>query len=235
MTKRVSLHPAFVLHTRSFRDTSLLIDALTMRYGRVSLIARGAKSAKSKFRGLVRPFVPLVISFTGKTDLYTLTQAEATAPAVQLQGKALLSAMYVNELIIKLLARDDPHQAVFIAYQNLLQDLQAKEFEAKLRYFEMQFLQALGYGFDLTKDAFSQPIAPERIYYFDPTRGILPVQLSYSQQIRFKGQHLLAFAKKNLQSKEELQTAKKLMRLAIAVHLRSALKTRSVYADLAKV
>ena len=232
MKKRVILHPAFILHTRPFRDASLLIDILTMRHGKISLIAHGAKLTKSKFRGFLRPFAPLVISWSGKTALYTLTQAEATAPAIQLKGRALLSAMYVNELLIKLLAHDDPHPEVFFAYQTVIHDLESTDFEAKLRYFEMELLHALGYGLDLKKDVFNRDILPEQLYYFDPECGILPYQIQFGKKITFKGESLLALANKKLQIKEDMQAAKQLMRLTIGVHLRTELKTREVFAAL---
>ncbi len=150
MKSRVTLHPVFILHTRPFRDTSLLVDALTTEYGRISVLARGVRTARTPLRGILQPFVPLLMSWSGKGELVSMSKVEAVGLPYSLQGKALISGFYLNELIMRLLHRYDPHPILYDAYQQALLGLQQKTtIELVLRLFEKCLLKELGYGLQL--------------------------------------------------------------------------------------
>jgi len=213
---RVILQPVFVLHTKSFRDTSLLVDLFTLQYGRVSTIARGVRSAKSKSRGLLLPFVPLLASWSGKTELMTLGKVEANGSAYNLLGKNLLSGFYLNELLVRLLARHDPHPDIFNVYQNTLNNLQnIKDVQITLRLFEKQLLAKIGYGLQLTKDVHDNPITADQYYYYEHERGFIKCQkdLNTNTQNMFSGDNLLAFHNNKFKDVSALREIKFLMRL----------------------
>ena len=171
---RVILQPAFVLHTRAFRDTSLIVDLFALKYGRISCLARGAKSSKSKLRGLLLPFVPLLVSWSGKSDLVTLSKIETNNKPYNITGSNLLSGLYLNELLVKLLAQHDPHPNIYRAYQNTLNNLQNNNnIQITLRLFEKQLLAEIGYGLQLTKDAEGQVIQPNNYYYYKYEHGFV--------------------------------------------------------------
>jgi len=212
---RVVLQPAFILHTRSFRDTSLLVDLFTLQYGRISTIARGVRSAKSKSRGLLLPFIPLLASWSGKSELMTLGKIEANGLAYDLSGKKLLSGFYLNELLVRLLARHDPHPDIFHAYQDTLSSLQnVKDVQIALRLFEKQLLAKIGYGLQLTKDIQGKPIAAGQYYYYEQERGFIKCQkdLNINTQSIFSGENLLAFHDNKFKDISALREIKYLMR-----------------------
>ena len=116
MSARVALAPAWVLHARPYRDTSLLLEALTDEHGRVGLVARGVRGPKGRWRGLLQPLQPLLLSWSGRGELGTVAGCEAAGPAVVLRGEALLSAWYLNEVLLRVLQRNDPQPAIFSVY-----------------------------------------------------------------------------------------------------------------------
>lgn len=154
MSTRVDSQPALVLHARAYRETSLLLECLTPDHGRVGLVARGVRRERSRLpRGLLQPLQPLLLSWSGAGDLATLTQAEASAGPLSLRGELLYAAMYLNELILRLCARGDPHGDLFEYYCLCLQRLASGEPEAwTLRRFERDLLMVLGYGLVLDRD-----------------------------------------------------------------------------------
>ena len=134
----VYLQPAFILQQRKFKETSLILDVLTRDFGRVSLLAKGVRKAKSKTAGLLQPFIPLAVSYLGKTELKTLTHVEIIPPFIQLQGLALYCGFYVNELVGCFLHQYDPHPEVFAYYGECLSSLSdSSKIEAALRIFEL--------------------------------------------------------------------------------------------------
>lgn len=234
MTNRIVLQPGFVLHARPYRDTSSLLELLTMRYGRVAAVARGVRRQRSASRGLLRPFVPLVLSWSGKGELVTLTQVEAAGALHEPMGKALLSGLYLNELLVRVLHRHDPHPEIFKAYQQALNQMQTEtSIEPALRYFELVLLRELGYGFDLDKEALlGKPVLPDAYYTYISEKGLLLYKGNTSARDfeLFKGEDLLAFHRYQLAAPSELQTAKRLMRSALAPLLGShALKSRDLF------
>src|SRR3972149_10422306 len=144
---RLEDQPPCVLHSAPFRETSLLLEVFSRQHGRVALVARGARRPRSALRGLLMSFQPLSLSWFGKSELRTLHSAEWQGGQPQLQGTALLCGFYLNELLLNLMARDDPHQSLFDYYQRTLQRLASEpDHAATLRCFEKHMLQELGYA-----------------------------------------------------------------------------------------
>jgi len=157
--------PGYLLHATAWRETSLVIQAFSRDHGIMTLVAKGAKRPHSQLRPVLSAFQPLLLSWTGVRDVKTLTRAEANG-LTPLRGRAFMSAWYMNELILRLLAREDPHPVVFDAYQLALQDLSisanpdtqgALPLTTILRRFEWTLLQEAGYGLDLPAPDFNNP------------------------------------------------------------------------------
>lgn len=227
------LQSAYILHYRLYRDTSLLIDFFTREHGIISAVARGVRGAKSPLKGLLQPFVPLLISFSAKKDLATLMHAESDELSHHLVGKHLFSALYLNELLMKLLQRHDPHPHLYDGYHQALGELsQQKNLEIPLRRFEKNLLSELGYGLNLTSDAYTaQPILPHLFYHFLPQKGFcLDLQPNLSKALRFSGKSLLALAHEDFTDHALLPEIKQLLRMVIADLLgHKTLKSRDLF------
>lgn len=220
MISRVELHPAFVLHTRPYRETSLLVDLLTREHGRVSGVAKGVKSARRPSSALFQPFRPLVISWGGRGELVSIHSIEAAEAPFQLRGDGLLSAFYLNELLVRLLDKQDPCPGLYTLYSETLLELQKEEFQEKtLRVFEKKLLKELGYGLQLQYDVpDGNPIDLKKCYYFCLEQGFKLLQDSntIAKAYVFSGKSLIDFATEQWEDDDSLRDAKRLMRLAFA-------------------
>lgn len=218
---RISLQPAFVLHRRPYRNTSLLVEVLAQDYGRVGLVARGVRTARSRIKGLLQPFTPLLLSWSGKGELMTLTAAEDAGLPIMLSPTRLFSGFYVNELLLRLLPRHDPHPGLFEAYRRVVTDLAGvAEQEAALRIFEKRLLAELGYGLMLEVEAGNdRPIRSETNYLYVLDRGPVPADGQSGFGIPISGKSLLALSRECFGDADELREAKRLTRSAIGVHL----------------
>ncbi len=231
MTQRISLQPAFILHAKPYRDSSLLVDLLTHNYGRISGIARQVRGAKTR-KALVQSFAPLLVSWAGKTELMSIGQIESNGIPYHLTGTTLISGFYLNELLVRLLYRYDPHPNLFVAYQTALIKLQNGENpESVLRLFECELIAELGYGLQFNQEAITQlEILPEKFYRFDHEHGFVLCEQMNSQQILFRGKSLLALHRQNLNDIEDLQAAKRLLRLVLAPLLgNKPIKSRELF------
>lgn len=227
---RVLLQPAFVLHRRPYRDTSLLLEGFGQDHGRLGLVARGAAGPRSRLKGLLQPFAPLLLSWTGAGELVTLTAAEEASRPFPLPPQRVLAGLYVNELLLRLLPRLDPHPGLFAAYRQLLAELAAASGEEPpLRRFEKRLLEELGYGLTLDREAASgAPIVAEEQYCYVLDRGPLAGQVGAGVPISGRG--LLALRDGILGDPAVLREVKRLTRAALAEQLRGrALKTRELY------
>ncbi|HET7587241.1 MAG TPA: DNA repair protein RecO [Gammaproteobacteria bacterium] len=228
--ERLQLQPAYILHQRPWRDTSGLIEAFTRPAGRIGLVARGVRRPRSKLKAALQPFQPLLLSWTGRGDLATLTEAETTGRPVVLAGSRLLCGFYVNELLIRLLHRHDPHPDLFDDYARCLTGLAgAAREEVALRLFEKQLLTACGYGLNLTHEVDSgESVEAGRQYEYLLEQG--PRQASHgSGGLTLPGESLLALASDRLEDEEALRDAKRLLRAALDLYLGDKpLKTRQV-------
>ncbi len=227
---KASLEPAYILHSRAYRDSSLLLDIFSREHGRVGAVAKGAKQAKSKFNGILQPFSPLLLSWSGRSELMTLTDAELQQAPHKLKGLQLISGFYVNELLIRLLQRHDPHQQLFDVYHETLHILEKGEHEEQvLRRFEYYLLQETGYGLILDHDVETGEVIHSGAQYcYHIERG--PVRtVDTTAGVLIDGATLLALQDENLQGAEQLKQAKQLMRAIIAHQLGDKpLKTREL-------
>lgn len=251
---KIELEPAYILHSRPYRETSLLLEIFTSKLGRFSAIAkgvRGVRRPKSSSRALLQPFVPLLVSCVGRGELLILKHFEPVNSPHLLLGRRLISGFYLNELLMRLLQRFDAHEALFHAYVTTLQALAQESEEIKegknsceqiiLRLFEKALLKAIGYELPLTIEAEGQkPVLPEAWYLFDPERGPLITHISNpnsdissrkpSLNLKiYAGKSLLALANETIEDPEVQRDAKFLMREALKLHLGSKpLETRKL-------
>lgn len=230
---RVQLDPAFVLHTRPYRNSSLLVDLLSTSHGLVSAVARSARGPKSRYRGILQPFAPLLVSWSGRSELKTLGQVEAQGAPFALTGEALFCGFYLNELLIRLLHREDPHPVLFKAYETVLTGLcDPARWLVPLRLFEKRLLSEVGYGLCLHEAADTRlPIQPEQYYLYLPDRGFILTDASTEGSMIFSGRTLLALHHEKLEDDDCLQKVKRLLRIALTYQLGDKpLKSRSLFA-----
>jgi DNA repair protein RecO (recombination protein O) len=226
---------AFVLHSYPFKETSLIVELFTRDFGRVAVIAKGARRPKSALRGMLLAFQPLLVSWSGKGELHTLVRAERHGRYQSLRGLPLICGFYLNELLIKLLARHDAHERLFDTYGRTLVALVAQEEPgATLRTFEKNLLSELGYAVLLDRDISSHPIAAERRYTYVLERG--PVCASDDAAVNgveLIGQTLIDIQADVYSSAITQQQSKVLMRTLINHYLGDqVLHTRRLLRDL---
>ncbi len=214
---RVAAQPAFLLHARPFRDSSQLIDVLSRDHGRLALVARGARSARSRYRGVLRPFASLSLSWTIAGDLGTLTGAEAAGRAGSITGDALMAGFYVNELVLKLTHRHDPQPELFEAYEAAVAGLGLPgDFEPTLRRFELRLLRAIGYGLDLEHDIVSgSPVETGSWYRVRPAEGVVPATADGPHASHFTGAELRDLAAERMDDPALARRARRFLRAAL--------------------
>lgn len=233
---RQEAQAGFVLHSYPFRETSLLVEAFTRHHGRVGLVARGARRPRSSLRGVLFSFQPLLLSWTGKSDLLTLTRAEWQGPYAALKGQVLMCGFYLNELLLKLLARADPHERLYDAYRDTLVALaEGAEPEGTLRCFELRLLEELGYAVTLDEDADSgASIVADARYVYLLEKG--PVQASRSGSgggVELSGKTLIDMKAGAYDDATTQQQSKMLMRTLIDHYLgKQVLHTRQMLREL---
>ncbi|MCC7326333.1 MAG: DNA repair protein RecO [Burkholderiales bacterium] len=221
--------PAFVLHAYPYRETSLIVEAFTPGHGRVAMVARGARRPRSETRGLLQAFQPLTLSWAGAGELKTLRDAQWRGGLPLPGGSALLCGFYLNELLLKLLPREDPHPALFDDYATALAALAAQPAAVVqatvLRRFEVRLLAELGYALLLTHDADSgATIDPAAMYHYVFDRG--PCRAT-GGEVRepaprvplVRGATLLGLAAHTFPDADSAAEAKRLMREILDHHL----------------
>lgn len=232
--RRVQQQPAFILHHRPFRDSSQILDILTRDHGKIALVARGSRGAKSRLRGVIRPFLPLRVSWVARSDLGTLTGAEAAGLPAGLRGDAMLSAYYVNELLINFLHRHDPQAEIFNLYADTLKALCVCEAVASvLRSFEIELLGLLGYALSIEHESGTREVLdPAGNYEYRMDQGAVAVSRSSGPMV-FSGSLLSAIQSQKFESPEVLRAAGRLLREVISHHLGGKeLKSRKVLLEL---
>jgi DNA repair protein RecO (recombination protein O) len=220
---RIEEQSAFILHSYPFRETSLLLEVFSRNHGRLAMVARGARRPRSALRGVLMNFQPLRLSWFGKGEVRTLHAAEWQGGQPQLQGTALLCGFYLNELLLNLTARDDPHESLFDYYQYTLQRLAHENDHAgTLRNFEKHLLQELGYALLLDQEAGGgRPVEPDGRYRYVIERGVLA------------GKTLLDMTADDYTDPVSAQQAKQLMRTLLNHYLGGrVLHTRELIKDL---
>ncbi len=231
---RISAQPGFVLHSYPYKETSLIVEVFSRDYGRIAVVAKGAKRPHSKLRGVLQSFQPLTVGWTGKSEVRTLTAAEWIGGLLPLEKAALLCGFYLNELLVKFLARDDPHPALFDHYVSTLNQLAHGEpAPIVLRKFELFLLKETGVVGDLTVcTTTKEKVSADQIYVIDPERGARPVHPSDSSPW-VSGKTLLDMERNEYADSITQMQSKFLMRFLLAHHLGGAsLNTRQILIDL---
>ena len=236
---RVNNEAGFILHTYPFKETSVVAEVFTRGHGRVALIARGARRPSSALRGLMQPFTPLLLSWFGKSDMKTLHTAEWQGGLIAPQGRALMCGFYLNELMLRLLARGDAHEALYDRYIATLEQLAGEasqiDYERILRRFEKNLLSEIGYGatFDVEAEH-GTPIESNARYVFQPERGAL--RAIGQPGCPVSGQTLIDLATDQFERQTTLVEAKVLMRTLINHTLGAKpLYTRQLLRDLTEL
>jgi DNA repair protein RecO (recombination protein O) len=252
----------YVLHTYPYRETSLILQVWTRQHGRLGLVAKGARRPKSAHRSILVPFQPLALDWFGRGELRTLKTAEPAAPATPLAGQGLMAAFYLNELLLKLTHRDDPHEGLFDAYDAAITELRrlsrqgipgmaaaappvaaeavpapgVRELESALRRFELAMLQELGYAVELGREAGSHaPIEPGCDYWYVAERGPVRAEgeATPANAVRLRGLTLIDLERGRFEDAATVAQAKQLMRLLINHSLNGQeLATRALVRDL---
>jgi DNA repair protein RecO (recombination protein O) len=234
MKRRADHEAAYVLHTYPYKETSLIVEAFAHRFGRVALLARGARRPRSALRGMLLSFHPLRLSWSASAELGNLVSAEWSGGLQPMAGRALMCGFYLNELVLRLLPRDDPHEGLFDAYSDALQRLCSQpDHAAVLRSFEKRLLAELGYAPLLDQDAASRPIDPQRTYVYEPERGPVPANGSSAGELVVSGRTLLDLAADDYERSETREQARVLMCALITQRLHGQeLHTRTVLKEL---
>ena len=234
---KVDGQPAYVLHSIPFRETSLIVEILTRDFGRMALLARGARRPRSAIRGLLMAFQPIEVAWAGKGEVLNLMKAEWLGGIPLLTGEALFCGYYLNELLMHLLPREDPHERLFARYTAMLARLAAdpagRVQEADLRSFEKALLQELGYGLTLVHDSDGAPIVAEAQYTYRMEQG--PVRLEHAEGAAqaFSGKTLLDLETEDFADPRSRAEAKALMRTLMAYYLAGKeLETRKIFKEL---
>lgn len=232
---RIQDQPAYILHHRAFRDTSQILEVITPNYGRLSLMSRGSRGAKSRLKSILQPFKPLIIGWSGKGDMPTLTSAEPQmVKTLTLKGKSLPSAFYINELVIKLLHKHDVHERVYLLYESVIRLLaDNNEIEPVLRLFEKQLLEELGFGLNLPVNAKTGEAVlagEEYVYYLEHGPVSLSSVYDESYILKLSGKSLLDLDANTLDSEQSLKDAKRLMRVVLNYYLEGKpIKSRELF------
>lgn len=235
---KVTLQPAYVLRLRPYRETSALVEAFTQDYGRVGLVAKGVRRRRSKGIGLLQPFCPLLLSWVGRGDLVTLTGAEAAGRVPALIGEGLVCAFYLNELLLRLLLRRAPFEALFSIYgQTLSQLADPRQRQQALRLFERDLLAYLGYGLILDHEVTTlQPIDPEQWYSYQWEKGPKRLQTEDLEGVKIRGRTLQALARGELADPISLREARQLLRWLLTLQLgNKPLKSRDLLEELRRL
>ena len=236
--RRVQQQPAYILHHRPFRDTSQILDVISRDHGKLSLVARGSRGARSRLKGILRPFMPLSVSWVLKTDLGTLTGAEVRGAPLSITGDALMSGYYVNELILHFLHRHDPQPDIFNAYGHTIQALAGAgdDIAPCLRQFKIELLRQIGYALNLDHEHGStNALDATRNYENRVEQGPVAVDRSDGQMV-FDGATLTAIADQQFDNADVLRAASRLLREVISFHLGGKeLKSRKVLLEMRRL
>ncbi|MFC3653778.1 DNA repair protein RecO [Dyella humi] len=216
----IEQQPAYVLHSRPYRETSLLLECLTRDHGRLGVVARGVRSQRGRLqRSQLEPFQPLALDLQLRGELATLRSAESTTSPLRLSGDAGLAGLYVNELVVRLTERQDPHPALYHAYaQTLARLVEGTSLAWHLRRFERDLLGALGYALQLDVDADTgEPLQSDVLYAYRAEHGA--VRCSPNEPHALRGDDLLALFEDRTPDAQGLHALRGMMRELIRFHL----------------
>ncbi len=220
MSTRYQLEPAYVLHSRPWSESSLILEVFSREHGRIGVLARGARNNKSRWQGLLQPFQPMLLSWSARGELGTLTGAERAINTGRLKDIALFCGFYVNELIVRLCIRNDPHPQLFSAYVNCLEQLRAgHKPQPALRVFEKSLLREIGFELQLDMDAGQQlAVQAGKKYRYDPESGPAETQDGSGGKV-YPGSVLLALENDDFSDRSQMPEMRRLLQGILAHHL----------------
>lgn len=223
----------YVLHTFPFKETSLVVELFTRNFGRVATTAKGARRPRSAMRGMLQSFQPLTATWSGKLELKTLHSLEWGGGLLLLQGEALMCGFYLNELLLRLLPREDPHEVLFEYYSATLKTLTTtQDLATTLRRFELKLLQELGYAVPLLLDENEESIIADKNYRYEAEFGACALSAT-KNGVQLSGNTMLDMAKDNYINVQTQTQSKQLMRYLLAHYLGDKpLHTRQLLIDL---
>lgn len=226
--------PVFVLHTYPFKETSLVVELFTRDFGRVAAVAKGARRPRSAMRGMLQSFQPLLGAWSGKSELKNLHSLEWGEGLLLLQGEALICGFYLNELLLRLLPREDEHSALFAYYDQTLRILaKGGDLAPTLRRFELKMLQEMGYAVPLEQDDNGAGVSAERKYLYVAEHGASATRDDGQNGVQLSGKTLLDMVQDDYSDPTTLQQSKQLMRHLLAHYLGDKpLHTRQLLIDL---
>lgn len=227
---RDHLQRCFVLHRREFGNTSLIVEVFAAAHGRLPALAKGARRGRGVVAAILQPFRPLWMSWSGRGEVRTLTRSEPAGRAFDLQGEALLCGFYLNELLVRLLGRGDPHADLFAFYHAALSDLAAgRNLESVLRQFELRLLEELGYARAIDREADGRAVVAERRYVCLPDAGLCAASDAQAD-VAVSGATLLLLAAGEPLTGQHAREARALTRRLLAPHLGDRpLKSRELF------
>lgn len=232
---KTALTPSFVLHTRPYRETSLLIDLFSREHGRVSLVARGVRKKNSSRYSLLQPYQRLLVAWSGKSELMTLTDVELDMRPYNLTSRRVIAGFYLNELLARLLHQGDPHADLFDMYDRTLAELDCNESNEALaiRLFEKKILEAIGYGLTLDIDVGTgEVIQPGISYYYRADKGASRQRPEKTDYMEVSGDMLMALKQESFSNENLLRECKIFMRYLLQKHIgNKPLASRKLFAS----
>jgi DNA repair protein RecO (recombination protein O) len=217
---RIEQQPAYVLHARPYRETSLLLECLTREHGRLGVVARGVRGERSRLRrAQLEPFQPVLMDLLLRGEMATLTAVETVGTPLRLPGDAGLAGLYLNELVVRLTGRQDPFPLLFDAYAQTLARLAAGESLAwTLRRFERDLLELIGYGLQLQHDSDTgEALLADASYRYRVEQGA--VRCAADSALALRGSDLLALEQDCMPDNSGLKSLRDMMREVIRFHL----------------
>jgi len=223
----------YVLHTYPFKETSLVVELFSKQFGRIAAVAKGARRPRSAMRGMLQSFQELSGAWSGKNELKTLHSLDWSTGLTLIKGEALMCGFYMNELLLRLLPREDAHEVLFDYYANTMQTLtEGKDFATTLRRFELKLLQEMGYAVPLLHDENEQEILADKTYRYEAEYGACELK-STKNGVQLSGKTMLDMARDDYSDAQTQLQSKQLMRYLLAHYLGDKpLHTRQLLIDL---
>ena len=230
---KYSNQPVYVLHTYPFKETSLVVELFSQQFGRIAAVAKGARRPHSTMRGMLQSFQILDSAWSGKNELKTLHSLDWSAGLTLLRGEALMCGFYMNELLLRLLPREDAHENLFNYYAAALQTLAGEsDLATTLRRFELKLLQEMGYAVPLIQDENDMPIEADKMYRYEAEYGACDLNAT-KNGVQLSGKTLLDMARDDYSDAQTQSQSKQLMRYLLAYYLGDKpLHTRQLLIDL---
>lgn len=232
-TYRQDNQAVYVLHTYPFKETSLVVELFSKQFGRIAAIAKGARRPRSAMRGMLQSFQLLSGAWSGKNELKTLQGLDWNSGLTLIRGEALMCGFYMNELLLRLLPREDAHETLFEYYANTMQTLAlGKDLATTLRRFELKLLQEMGYGVPLLQDENGLEIMPDKTYRYEAEYGACEPSVT-KNGVQLSGKTLQDMARDDYADSATQAQSKQLMRYLLAHYLGDKpLHTRQLLIDL---